>query len=491
VTQIALPPGPRRPAVLQGLSLAHRPFRFLKLCRDTYGDTFTITVPPLGRTVIFSQPDDFEQLLTLDGEILHGGAAQAAVVTFAGDGSLMKLDGAVHQEHREILTRVLRPASLPAGGANLLELIRRTLADWPVGKRFDLGAAVDRLGLELVTTVGFGGAPAEVMRQSKRAIRSIRRAARPTAFLLSALLPYERVRFGSVRRATERFIAARSSLLSGKSSSSEGCLFSRLAAQSTSTGVCLGVDDLRDEMMTVLTAMVGGLTCAVKHAFYWVLRTPGIQPRIRDELSGAMLAESPEQIVGRPYLDAVCKEVLRLCPDIPFAVRRAASDVAIGPWTLPAGTTIGLAIYLLHRRAASFPEPDQFIPERFLASRLPRFEYLPFGGGRRGCVAGPLFVFLEKLILAAALELYEFQLCDTRENPVTSMAMVSTPARPLWVTARRVSSRLARTGGLTVHRGDPAVVASPAATGQLDPAIGPHFSRYSGANSGSCPRSRA
>ncbi len=243
-------------------------------------------------------------------------------------------------------------------------------------------------------------------------------------------------------------------------------------------------------MMTVLTAMLGGLTCAVKHAFCWVLRTPGIQPRIRDESSGTMQAESPEQIVSRSYLDAVCKEVLRLCPDIPFAVRRASSDDAIGPWRLPAGTTIGLGIYLLHRRAASFPEPDRFIPERFLTSHPPRFEYLPFGGGRRGCVAGPLFVFLEKLILAAALESFEFRLCDPRENPVTSMAMVSTPTRPLWVTARRVSSRLVRTAGGTCHRADPAVAATPAATGQVEPANRPLFSRHGGANSLSCPRSR-
>ena len=125
-------------------------------------------------------------------------------------------------------------------------------------------------------------------------------------------------------------------------------------------------------------------------------------------------ADDPGSLAGEPFLDSVCKEVLRLCPDIPFAVRRAAMDVVVGPWHLPAGCTLGLGIYLIQRRESSFPRADSFVADRFLASRPSRFEYLPFGGGRRGCVAAPLFCLAQKLIIAAAFERLRFHLCDSR-----------------------------------------------------------------------------
>jgi cytochrome P450 len=432
----AWPPGPKQPDLLQAAWLAYRPFRFLESCRASYGDAFTIRTPPLGRTPIFTRPEDVERILALDGELLLGGAAQAPVVDFAGERSLMKLDGPVHQEHREILTRALRPSGLPDGGSDLLEQVRDAVERWPIGKRFDLGAAIDEIALRLVARLAFHEVPPALMIEAARSMNALRRAATLPGLILGTLSRSRRGVFRSIRTATECFIAEKVRGGEGPTATS-GCLFERLSTLESSKGHRMDTDDLRDELMTVLTAMLGGLTCAVKHAFYWVVRTPTVQARIRAEAPDPAGFDLPHQITSNPYLDAVCKEVLRLCPDIPFAVRRTLADLEIAPYQIPAATTIGVGIYLLHRRAASFPEPDRFLPERFLISRPSRFEYMPFGGGSRGCVAGPLFVFLEKLILGTALRRYQLRLCDSRENPVTSMALVSTPARPLWAIAER------------------------------------------------------
>ena len=105
---------------------------------------------------------------------------------------------------------------------------------------------------------------------------------------------------------------------------------------------------------------------------------------------------------------------------------------------------------LLHRRESSFPQAERFLPERFLTARPSRFEYLPFGGGRRGCVAASFFPFVQKLILAAAFERHELQLLGRRHNPVTSLALISTLARPLWAVANPIPARR-----LIVHPGEP------------------------------------
>jgi cytochrome P450 len=208
-----------------------------------------------------------------------------------------------------------------------------------------------------------------------------------------------------------------------------------MAAACSPLGRQLDGDEVRDEMMTILVAMMAGFSCGLKHAFYRILSTPGIQARLKGPGDGSLARAAAGDISRRPFLDAVCKEVLRFCPDIPFAVRKTRTEVEIGGFRLPAATTCGIGIYLTHRRAACFEGPDRFWPERFLSARPSRFEYLPFGGGRRGCVAGPLYVFVQKMIIAAAFERFQLHLCDRRKNPVTLTAIVSSPARPIWVIA--------------------------------------------------------
>ena len=88
-------------------------------------------------------------------------------------------------------------------------------------------------------------------------------------------------------------------------------------------------------MMTTLVAMMAGFSCGLKHAFYWALRTAGTQSRLRVPANGERRSATAKEIAGRPYLESVCKEVLRYCPDIPFAIRRTKAAVDIGGWTLP------------------------------------------------------------------------------------------------------------------------------------------------------------
>jgi cytochrome P450 len=441
--RFTFPPGPALPAALQAAWLIYRPYQFLERCQRAHGDAFTIA-SMLGRVVVFARPDYVERIFDLDsdGTTLLGGTAQTPAVVFAGDESLMKLDGSTHREHREILAAAFRAAELPHGGAELLDRIRGAVAGWPVGRRFDLSSALDRLAVDLVGYLGLGEdqPPPELAAAVWRSWPTVRRASTPAGLIQAALTEVrpggKRCPFAPVRKLVEQYLHARIE----RREHAAPCVLRHVATGHSARGTALGAVSVRDEMMMLLTAMLGALSCSMKHSFYWALRTPGVADRVRAETAGAVAALDPRALTAAPYLDAVCKEIPRLCPDIPFAVRRTVRDVAIGPWQLPVGTTLGLGIYLLHRREASFPKADRFQPERFLTAPgaragVSRFEYLPFGGGRRGCVAGSYFSFVQKLILAAVFERHHLSLCDRRENPVTSLAVASTPARRLWTIA--------------------------------------------------------
>lgn len=67
-------------------------------------------------------------------------------------------------------------------------------------------------------------------------------------------------------------------------------------------------------------------------------------------------------------------------------------------------TTIILPVHLIHRDARWWNEPDKFRPERFMpdAPTPARGTYLPFGAGRRICVASN-FALTEATLIAALI----------------------------------------------------------------------------------------
>ena len=101
---------------------------------------------------------------------------------------------------------------------------------------------------------------------------------------------------------------------------------------------------------------------------------------------GALSAQDVSQL---KYLDCCIKEALRLYPAVPNIKRFVSQDLSLGGYTVPAGASISLHIYALHRRPDLFPEPLHYRPERFLADdsagRDP-FSYVPFSAGPRNCI---------------------------------------------------------------------------------------------------------
>ena len=99
--------------------------------------------------------------------------------------------------------------------------------------------------------------------------------------------------------------------------------------------------------------------------------------------------------------------------------------------TLPAGVAVGISIVGLHRRPELYPDPDRFLPERFLGRDHDPFEYLPFGGGSRRCLGASFAVYEMKLVLATVLRAHALQLTDRGDLRSSLRNTTASPAKKI------------------------------------------------------------
>ena len=98
-------------------------------------------------------------------------------------------------------------------------------------------------------------------------------------------------------------------------------------------------------------------------------------------------------------------EAMRVYPPVFVIGREAASDFDLGGYRIPAGTTIFMSQWVMHRDARFYDRPEQFEPERWAGdfqAKLPKMAYFPFGGGPRVCI-GNTFAMLESVLLLATI----------------------------------------------------------------------------------------
>lgn len=150
------------------------------------------------------------------------------------------------------------------------------------------------------------------------------------------------------------------------------------------------------------------LMCFAAHE---IASHPEIQKKLQEEIDRVL-----EECEGEPtyeavnsmqYLDAIVNESLRLYPVPGFMDRVCTKNFELPP-SLPglkpllikSGDRFWIPVWGIQRDPQYFPDPDQFIPERFIEDKnaINTSAYLPFGVGPRMCI-GNRFALLETKVL--------------------------------------------------------------------------------------------
>ncbi|KAM0723251.1 hypothetical protein Q7P37_001452 [Cladosporium fusiforme] len=146
---------------------------------------------------------------------------------------------------------------------------------------------------------------------------------------------------------------------------------------------------------------------------YWLLDQPRIYARLMQDLEG-MDATNLKwvELEKKPYLWAVMHEALRMMPGVSHRSARIAREEDLvykstdgkTEWVIPRGTPIGMTSMINHWNEDLFPNPDEFIPERWLVDGEPNYKLqrmlISFGKGSRSCIGEPL-AYCELYLMAA------------------------------------------------------------------------------------------
>ncbi|KAL6842269.1 hypothetical protein ACP4OV_027917 [Aristida adscensionis] len=179
-------------------------------------------------------------------------------------------------------------------------------------------------------------------------------------------------------------------------------------------------DTLRSLFTDLFAAGSDTSSSTVEWAMVELLQSPVSMAKACDELArviGTRKNIEESDVARLPYLQAVIKETFRLHPPVPFLVpRQAQSTVKVMGYTIPKGSRVFVNVWAMGRDEKLWPEPQKFMPERFLdrATDLKGgdFELIPFGGGRRICPGMPLAIRMVHLVLGSLLNQFKWRLPD-------------------------------------------------------------------------------
>ncbi|KAL5814904.1 hypothetical protein ACOSQ4_025545 [Xanthoceras sorbifolium] len=158
----------------------------------------------------------------------------------------------------------------------------------------------------------------------------------------------------------------------------------------------LEIEITQDNIKAILLEMFVGGTDSTSTTIEWTMvepmRNPNVMKKAQEEVSvgGMVWFEVTLILIRWMYLKCVIKESLRLHPSAPLLVPRETSAmIKMGSYDIPANTKVFVNAWSMQRGPELWDRPEEFYPERFVNNLVDYkgqyFQFIPFGGGRRGC----------------------------------------------------------------------------------------------------------
>jgi cytochrome P450 len=387
-----------------------------------------------GQKVVFLFSPEYNQQVLSDTERFH-----ARFFTVRGPRNsaqrrctcgLLAMNGEQHRRNRRVVKEPFGLRAIATYGDTILRMTQEMLDSWKPGAKLDMAEEMRQYMLRVTSRLLFGlDDPQSAYRLGDMIARWV---TLNQEVGVGALVPNERflnlyeplLELAEVLEA-EILAMIRRRRESGQAGAD---VLSILVRTHDEEG---GLSD--EELVGQAAVLFGAAHMTTAHSLTWTLlllaQHPSVMRRLWQELNadcGIQGADfefdhsansqsairNPKSLGSLPkgeelsLLDRVIKESMRLLPASAYSQRINNEAVRLGPFDLPRGTGIVFTPLVTHHLPEIYPQPERFLPDRWLTLRPSPYAYHPFGAGPRLCIGGPLATAVIRIALRQILMRY-------------------------------------------------------------------------------------
>lgn len=435
------------------LSLRQFVLRFVKnpllALPQTAYEQPVVTRETIGRTVFWiADPKLTEEVLVKNAASFFKTPVEKRVFRRSLKDGVISSDGALWRWQRRTLAPLFRPSEILKYIPGMAQPAEELLEEWRGAKP----GSVQQIDADMVEatfaviarTMLQGGEPREAAIIKSATAQSLENITWEIMYGLLRLplwLPHPASWILSrsskrLRGAVHDIIARRQA----EGSDGHDLLGRLLQARDPETGEPMTMEQLINNLLTLLEAGHETTSRALSWTLYLLARAPDWQERVRAEIASVCGDDkiSAEQIGALQLTQQVLKEAMRLYPPVPAMTRISVAPVSLSGVDIPQDSFIIIPIFCIHRHKALWTDPNRFDPTRFAPEReaaYPRTQFMPFGGGPRICLGNSFAMAEATVILATLIRGARFDWDGRHEpEPVSRITLQPRGGMPLLVT---------------------------------------------------------
>ncbi|SRR5579883_1281574 len=422
-----LPDGPKAPPLVQMLQWLADPLKYMENATQRYGDIFTsgcgLNLKPI---VLVSNPLAIQKIfLNEEKQFEAPSAAKVLFQPFLGELSITRTDDSPrHKRKRQLLMPPFHGEKMATHGQLICEIAQNVMSQLTPGKIFSAYNPMQEISLRVILEGVYGIRGGERYEHLRQLMVPWWEALSSPVESTLLYVPFLQIDLGSwspwgrfcrLKKEINQLLLVEIQERRQQYDPSRTDILTMLMSARDETGQLMTDEELRDEMLTLLTAGQETTAASMSWALYWIHHLPHVREQLLQEIASLGDSPDPMMIARLPYLSAVCQEILRIYPPVYSSFpRMVKSPVELMGYELEPGIEVLVCNYITHHREDLYPESKQFRPERFLGHKFSPYEYLPFGGGNRRCIGEALAIFEMKLVLATILSRYQMALANNR-----------------------------------------------------------------------------
>lgn len=425
---------------LAGIWAGYRHTIFDYAARLPGQDDIMVARAPVAKFVVVRNPDIARHVLVSNQDNYAKSAEYDLLAVAFGRGLVTDLNDELWQRNRRLVQPIFAKRNVDALAPQMTAAAVAAAERWQnTAGPLDIAAEMNYITMDVIARTMFGidltGELAEQMRIDFARLLTIfgygfiGGGSRPLRWLADRLrsprlainlLRWEATLFAprTVRglRRIERFL---DQLIAdgrnGKMPRTDNLLALLMAAEDPETGYRYTDLEIRDELMTFLGAGFETTAAALAWTWYLLSENPQARTELERELDQVLAGREPtaDDVDNLPWTQAVVAEAMRRYPPIMGLARVAKSDDVLGDYPIKAGTTVAILIHGVHHNERFWADAKTFDPSRFLKENFDprqRRAHIPFGSGKRMCVASGFATLEATLIVATLAQRFELDL---------------------------------------------------------------------------------